>query len=244
MVDEPTNECSTDEKDVSDTSATIADDEKEATPKKKKGKGKIILLTVVIVIVVLFGGGGIAYAATHEDPHFCNFLCHVPMDPYVESYDNNVSINAKEAEATGLEGAPLSVTVHKESDQDINCLKCHEPKIDEQIAEGLKWVTGDYSVPLEGIKLVASETPKEGDTSGITFCLRPGCHTDASGADITTYDQLKKSTDDLPRNVHEGEHGYKDCRLCHNTHEQSVLLCSQCHNDLKLPEGWVKTKAK
>jgi hypothetical protein len=196
------------------------------------------LLAVVIVVVLFFGGGGITYAATHEDPHFCNFVCHVPMDAYVASYDDNISINEKEVDATGPDAAPLSVTLHKESDQDINCLTCHEPNIEEQITEAMAWVSGDYTMPLEGIKVVASDQPKEGEVSGFTFCLREGCHAE------TTYDELKESSSDLARNVHEGQHGYTECSSCHQTHEQSVLLCSQCHNDITLPEGWVKQKTK
>jgi hypothetical protein len=233
-----------DEFDPTKVTKGSGDANEKAPAPKKKGKAKIILLTVVIAVVVVFGGAGVAYGVTHEDPNFCNFICHVPMDPYVESYNNNVSINELEVEATGPEGAPLSVTVHKDSDQDINCLKCHEPDIGEQIQEGMKWIAGDYNVPLEGFKLVASETPKAGEVSGVTFCLREGCHTDDGGASINSYEALKESSSDLARNVHEGEHGYTECSTCHQTHEQSVLLCAQCHNDLKLPDGWVKTKPK
>jgi hypothetical protein len=207
-------------------------------PKKRsKGKRNKALATLAIIIVVLIGGSGAAYATTHEDPHFCNFLCHTPMDPYVESYDNNASIVAAEVEATGADGAQLSVTVHKDSEeQEINCLSCHVADLGEQINEGIHWVTGDYTVPLEGITLVDSENPKEGEVSGTEFCLREGCH------EVTTRDQLAESTSDLVRNPHSSHLTAEDCSSCHQTHEQSVMLCAQCHNDVEIPEGWITKK--
>jgi hypothetical protein len=220
-----------------------AEPEISEKPKKPKGgKGKIILLVVVIVVVLIFGGGGVAYGTQHSNPSFCNFICHTPMDPYVESYHNNVSVNAAEADITGPEGALLNVTVHKNAEDSVVCVDCHNDGIDAQIAEGMAWVSGDYTVPLEGFKLVSTDKPKDGEVSGVTFCLREGCHTS------TTLEELKANTTDVTANgqpVHDGHHGYVNCSLCHQTHEQSVLLCAKpgCHSNVTLPEGWAKVKA-
>jgi flagellar basal body-associated protein FliL len=227
-----------DETDAEDVEAVAT----KAPGKRKRGKGRIILLAAAIVLVAVFGGGGIAYATQHDNPHFCNAICHTPMDPYVESYDNNLSVNAAEAETTGPDGAQLSVTLHKNSDQDINCLTCHNDGIDAQIQEGIAWVSGNYVVPLEGFSVVSSANPKEGEVSGVEFCLREGCH------EATTLDELKETTADVKVNgaaVHNGQHGYTNCSLCHQTHEQSVLYCasSGCHVEVTMPEGWTVPKA-
>jgi hypothetical protein len=208
-------------------------------PKKKRGLFGLalpvmILIIVGIVVVLLAGGGGLAYALFHDEPAFCNAICHTPMDPYVESYESGTSVNPVQTELPG----PLSVTLHKESDQEINCLSCHVPDMGEQIQEGMKWVTGDYELPLE-MKVVGGQ-PKEdsGDKGGVEFCLREGCH-----EGVTTIEELKQATDDQVRNPHDSHldpaNGVQDCSKCHQTHEQSYMLCSQCHGDAKVPEGWM-----
>ncbi|MDR1015554.1 MAG: cytochrome c3 family protein [Coriobacteriales bacterium] len=206
----------------------------ESAPKaKKKGKlGIKILIAVAAVIVVLGGGGGAAYAIFHSNPAFCNFVCHTPMDPYVESYQSGTSINAAQVDS----GARLSVTLHKESDQQLNCLSCHVPDMAEQIQEGIKWVTGDYELPLE-MKLAVQLKEGVDGKDGTAFCLREGCH-----EGITTLDELKAATSDQHRNPHDYHGGKLDCDTCHQTHEQSVLMCTQCHNDIDLPDGWLTYK--
>jgi flagellar basal body-associated protein FliL len=216
------------EAETTESDSEAADE--EAKPKKKKMKlGVKILIIVAAVIVVLGAGGGGGYLAVHDQPWFCNFICHTPMDPYVASYEEGVSINPLQTE-----GVILSVTLHKDSDQQLNCLKCHEPEMSEQIEEGLKWVTGDYELPVE-MKIVAGE-PKEGsgNKSGPTFCRREGCHTD-----VSSIEELKAVTAEQHRNPHDSHLGNQDCSNCHQTHEQSVMMCTQCHADAQVPEGWL-----
>jgi flagellar basal body-associated protein FliL len=224
------------EQDSLDETKSVDDEEQhdDEAPKPKKKLGFKILIVVVIVIVVLAGGGGGAYAIFHSNPAFCNFICHTPMDPYVESYQNGTSVNAAQAESQ----ATLSVTLHKDSDQQLNCLDCHVTSMEEQINEGLHWVSGDYELPLE-MKVVAAQIEEEpgGNKNGEAFCLRPECH-----EGITTLDDLKKATDDRHRNPHDSHLGNQDCSNCHQTHEQSVLVCSQCHNDAEVPDGWLTYK--
>ena len=206
--------------------------DEEPAEEKKKGKGLKVLLIIVIILVVLVGGGGIAYSTLHDTPGFCNFLCHVPMDPYVASYNENISKNPLQLDYADTN--KLSVTVHKESDQEITCLGCHEPTMSEQIAEGLKWVTGDYDVPLQ-MRLIYKQ-PAEGtnDKNGMDFCLREGCH-----EGITTIEELKVANADLARNPHDNHNGNQNCYICHKTHELSVMPCTQCHLDATVPDGWL-----
>ncbi len=204
----------------------------EETPKKvkQKGKGKIILLVVVIVVVLLFGGGGIVYATQHSNPQFCNLICHVPMDPYVASYMDGTSVNPAQTDAVGA----LDITAHKESDQALVCVNCHMEGIESQIQEGIAWVSGNYTQPLEGFELSAKEEPKEGEKSGIEYCLRPECH-----EGIGSLADLKESTSDLKRNPHESHNGDQNCTNCHQIHEQSMMMCTQCHADAEVPDGWL-----
>jgi hypothetical protein len=212
----------------------VSGDEQDPKPKKKMGLGIRILLVVAIVIVVLAGGGGGAYAIFHDNPAFCNVVCHTPMDPYVESYNTGVSVNAAQADS----GALLSVTLHKDSDQNLNCLSCHVTTMEEQINEGKNWITGDYELPLE-MKIVAKPIEEEpgGDKNGETFCLRPECH-----EGVTSIDDLKQVTADQHRNPHDSHLGNQDCSNCHQTHEQSYMMCNQCHADAEVPDGWMTYK--
>jgi hypothetical protein len=186
----------------------------------------------------LVGGGAGVYFGTHDQPGFCNFICHTPMDPYVASYNDGTSILPIQAEAqaeAAQAGTPivLSVTLHKESDQQLNCLDCHEPTMSEQITEGIKWISGDYSVPLAGFEVVPS-TPREGQKAAEEFCLREGCH-----EGIASLEDLKKATADEHRNPHNSHNGDQACTKCHQTHEQSVMWCTQCHGDSTVPDGWL-----
>jgi hypothetical protein len=206
----------------------VATDDKPKKP-KKRGKAKIVILAVVIVVVLLFGGGGAVYATQHSNPAFCNVVCHTPMDPYVASYQNGTSINPLQ---TGLT-APLSVTIHKDAGQDIVCVTCHTDGLDTTIGEGISWLTGDYSVPLENLTLTLKE-PKEHQRAAVETCLRSGCH-----EGISSLEDLKASTADLKRNPHDSHNGDQDCTTCHQTHEQSVAWCTQCHADATIPDGWL-----
>jgi hypothetical protein len=228
---EPVGSAESAAEESADDNAESAD---EAQPKPKKKLGIKILIVVAIVVVVLAGGGGGAYAAFHDNPAFCNFICHTPMDPYVASYQDGISINPAQAES----GALLSVTLHKDSDQQINCLNCHVTSMSEQINEGMHWVSGDYELPLE-MKVVSAQIEEEpgGDKNGVAFCLRPECH-----EGITSLDDLKKATADQHRNPHESHLGNQDCSNCHQTHEQSLMLCTQCHADAEVPDGWMTYK--
>jgi len=218
------------------------EESKEVKP-KKKGKGKKALIIIVIVVVVIFGGGFAAYSVFHSNPAFCNFLCHTPMDPYVISYDDNISTVAAQADS----GATLLVTQHK--DQGLDCLSCHVPTFSEQVTMAMHWVSGNYTVPLNALTLVV-QNPGDGQQSGVDFCLRPGCHDG-----VTSLDDLKAlyAGKNVVRGYDYNWHnnhvspltGATDCSDCHKSHEQSVMICTQCHlADFQntpglLPDGWI-----
>jgi len=235
---DPTNNQETAGKD--EAAAKPAETAEEGSPKtkKKKGVGFKVLIVVIIVVVVLAGGGGAAYGIFHPNPHFCNFICHTPMDPYVNSYLNNVSVNPQETDLT----SPLCVVVHKDSDENVICLDCHRDGLSTQISEGVSWVTGNYEFPLTPFKLTYKD-PKAGtnDKNGPEFCLQPGCHTGINSIDDLKAANINVSTSSTVRNPHDNHNGNMDCSTCHKMHEQSTLYCAQagCHTDIQLPAGWI-----
>ena len=56
----------------------------EPAAQKKKKKWPIVVGVVVAVLVV----AGAGFWVWHEQPSFCNAICHSPMDYYVETYDS------------------------------------------------------------------------------------------------------------------------------------------------------------
>ena len=77
------------------------------------------------VVAVVMVAAGVGFWTWHEQPSFCNAICHEPMDNYVEGYFND---------------ATLMANTHKKR-ADVTCLECHEAKLSEQVAEG--HVVGD-----------------------------------------------------------------------------------------------------
>jgi len=195
---------------------------------KKKGKARLIILVIVIVLVLLFGGTGVVYATQHSNPLFCNAICHSPMNPYVESYFDGVSINPLQTDLK----YPLGVNVHR--DNDVVCVDCHTDGLGIQINEGIAWITGNYPQPLNPLVMTIREPNAPHQRSGITTCLNEGCH-----EGISSLDDLKASTADLKRNVHDNHNGAQNCSLCHQMHEQSTVFCTQCHADAPMPDGWL-----
>ncbi|MCI8469113.1 MAG: cytochrome c3 family protein [Eggerthellaceae bacterium] len=119
----------------------------EGAPAQRRRKKWPVVVGVVAVVCVLAGAG---FMVWHEQPSFCNAICHEPMDPYVEGYYSD--------------DATLVAAAHQR--EDVTCLQCHVPTIGEQVTEGIAWATGDFYVPLERHDLATNE-----------FCLVDGCHT-------------------------------------------------------------------
>ncbi|WP_462134726.1 cytochrome c3 family protein [Slackia piriformis] len=146
----------------------------------------------------------------HEQPSFCNAICHVPMDNYVEGYyeDETLCANAHYREGT-------------------MCLQCHEPKIDEQIAEGIAWVKGDFEVDERG------DIATVGVTADEKMCATPECH---DMQDVMAETQDWGGEEGV--NPHDSHQGTPiDCSNCHGVHKASNMYCNTCH-DYETPQGW------
>jgi Nitrate/TMAO reductases, membrane-bound tetraheme cytochrome c subunit len=96
----------------------------------------------------------------------------------------------------------------------VTCHQCHESSISIQAEEGLKFVTGDYKTPLDKREFGTRE-----------FCLK--CHSDSGGA--TTFEEAQTKTNFGESNPHDSHNGEQDCNLCHNMHQQSQVMCAECH---------------
>ena len=114
---------------------------------------------------------------------------------------------------------------------DANCLSCHVPTIGEQLTEGVEWVTGNFYNPLSERSLDNLERWKA-DSKGEYFCLNSACH------DMSK-EELSEVYADWDRNPHSWHHTEYTCSDCHKSHRASVMVCSQCHDDSTLPEGWI-----
>ena len=56
-----------------------------APSKKRKTDRRWPIVAAVVAVVVAVAGGG--FWVWHEQPSFCNAICHTPMDPYVAAFD-------------------------------------------------------------------------------------------------------------------------------------------------------------
>lgn len=206
---------------ASDVSTT-----EEAAPKKKKGKKWPIVVGVVVVVLIAAGAG---FWVWHEQPSFCNAICHTPMDPYLPTYEAEPGQPATDKWGNEVENASgMMAAVHRVAGED--CLSCHVPTLGEQMTEGMNWISGNYINPLE-----------ERDTEQLTeargaepdeFCLNESCHN-------LTRDDLIQATKDMEFNPHVAQHGEIACSECHKAHRASVVYCTQCHSEAEVPEGWL-----
>lgn len=184
------------------------DNPENKPPKRRRLKLKIAL-GVVAFLVLIFGGSGIVYATQHGNPHFCNFICHSPMDPYVEGYYSD--------------DAALLITSHMDAGE--TCVDCHTPNMEQQIDEGIKWATGDFKDPMALRRFGTTE-----------FCLQPGCHTDYD--DYASLAAATANYQGSGFNPHKGAHGELECYTCHSVHDKSRLYCKSCHAEMPVPADW------
>ena len=212
---------------IKDQETTEAAAEETAAPAKKKKSPKrwqIVLIVVVAVIAV----GGIGFGVWHNQPSFCNAMCHTPMDNFVESYSNNSSTLAyAHGHVDGSNTTAASTLKDGVSDSSLNCLSCHTPKLDEQVTEGIAWISGNYSVDTDGNPVISNPSY----VANKEFCTT--CH---------DYEKVIAATehywgDDEPANPHASHQGELDCSSCHNVHGTSTLMCTSCHN-FTTPDGW------
>ncbi len=186
-----------------------ANDESAHAPKSKNKKKPAIVAATVVVVLVLAGAG---FWVWHEQPSFCNAICHSPMDKYVESYSSG--------------DAGKLVTAHAEAGK--NCLDCHNPVITEQLTEVCTWVADGYPMTDDGMLNTGTEIANE------QFCTNDGCHNMQDVVDAT----WGFEGNDPKYNPHSSHQDNQlECGDCHKSHETSTLYCAKCH-DLNLPEGW------
>lgn len=211
---------------AAEASATEDSATKEAAP-KKKGKKWPIVVGVVVVVLIAAGAG---FWVWHEQPSFCNAICHTPMDPYLPTFEAEPGQPATDKYGNEVQNASAMLApMHRVAGK--TCLSCHIPVISEQVGEVTAWVSGNYTYPLE-----ERDTTKLVEASGVKpdeFCLNESCHN-------MTRDDLTKATAGMgKRNPHLAQHGERACTDCHKSHRASVNACTQCHSDAPVPDGWL-----
>lgn len=210
-----------------DTEAVVDSTTNEAAP-KKKGKKKWPIIVGVVAVVVIAAGAG--FWVWHEQPSFCNAICHTPMDPYLPTYEaepGQASLDKwgnEVADASGMMAATHRV-------EGKSCMSCHVPSIGEQVAEGMAWVSGNYYSPLEERDLEQLVEARGVDDD--EFCLNASCH------NLTRDDLIAATADKGEYNPHVAQHGEQTCSNCHKAHRASVNACTQCHSDAVVPDGWL-----
>jgi len=203
-----------------------ADAKKPASKLKGLSKKKKILAGVLALIVVV----GVGFWSWHETPEFCVSICHKPMDSkyldtlYANPYEKAVDKWGNDVEYAGAMLASLHGNMGK------RCMACHEPAIEEQVTEGLEWIAGNYMNPLSERDLARLVFYRHaGETE---FCLNAGCHN-------ITKSGLTELTANMSRNPHSWHHSEYTCSDCHKAHRASVMICTQCHEDVEYPMGWL-----
>ncbi len=193
---------------------------KEPAAKKANSHRGLIVTAVVVAVLVVAGTGMLVW---HNSPSFCSTVCHTPMSKYVSDFETDSISGSSTAMLAAYHGA----------DANMNCLGCHEATIDEQIAEGMSWMSGNYNFDSATQQLQSRSD--EFTTAG--FCLKSGCH-----GNVNTTDDLTVATADRAFNPHDwSQHGVIACGSCHKAHETSEFYCTQCHLEStysSVPDGW------
>jgi hypothetical protein len=175
--------------------------------KSRRGIWMILIMSfAALTVISSLVTGGIIW---HKEPSFCG-TCHTPMNNYVQNYFGG--------DTTQL------ITKHASGDTlKLKCVDCHESIISEQVREGMHWVSGNYTYPLE-----------KGIIGTRRFCMSTGCHVESKIIEAT---KDHKNTL-FAYNQHDPRHGKQECYTCHSMHGNSVLTCNQCHK-YELPKGWI-----
>ncbi len=179
-----------------------------------KGKGKRRWPIVVGVVAVVLVCAGIGFNAWHNQPSFCNAICHTPMDYYVDGY------------YAGAETGHASLAAAHE-DAGVTCLQCHEATLEAQVNEGTAWISGAYSVTADGSVQPQLIPADKGQ------CAAAGCH---EGQDVVAATENWGGQQGVnPHVSHQGE--AIDCSNCHSVHGESNMYCNACHS-YEVPAGW------
>jgi len=158
----------------------------------------IIVIGVLLGVVVIGGVGAVGLWQYHEKPEFCG-TCHI-MDPYVASWQES------------------DYGAYAHAIEDVTCLECHVPTVEQQVNELVVYMQGDYEIPLPELEYPMEE------------CFE--CHEHGS------YEEVIQLTADLELNPHGSHLGQLDCDICHSMHDVSAYYCADCHDDTEVGPGW------
>lgn len=226
------------------SAAQNASPEKRPTYQKNRKKKTVAIIGIVVAVVAVAGAG---FWAWHETPSFCGAICHTPMDPYLDTYEQESGTAGTDKWGNSVDSTNAMLAVsHRENESEATCLSCHTPTFSEQVSEGVAWITGSYEAKANdtyGAVLNEKSLSDLTAASGAdpeSFCLNEACHTNDDGT-VMTRDDLAKLTSNQKRNPHVDQHSNTTCTDCHKAHRASVNQCSGCHADSTIPEGWLKS---
>ena len=229
----------------------------DKAPNESKGLKRIskrakVTIGVILAVVLV---GGIGFYQWHEQPSFCGAICHNPMDMYLVNYTDGQNDAYGNEMKTDAHKMAMMAYMHKEVNSQT-CLQCHVAAMEEQITEGVHWVTGNFETAGTNSlgytymhEATGDQLVKYRSVTADEFCLVPGCHTDTAGNEVLTREQLTAVTANLAadlganpdRNPHyfTKHYGVNQCTDCHKGHSQSVNMCTDCHDDAPVPDGWL-----
>jgi cytochrome c nitrite reductase small subunit len=165
-------------------------------------KKKTIVIGVLLGVVVIGGVGAIGLWTYHEEPQFCA-TCHI-MDPYLASWQDS------------------DYGAYAHAVEDVTCLDCHVPTVQQQVDELVVYMKGDFTVPLEQRDF------------GSDFCL--DCHLPNGH---TSEEEVIQLTAGMEVNPHDSHLvGETDCETCHKMHGPSEDYCAECHGPVATGPGW------
>lgn len=223
-----------------ETKKTEAAPAEGAAPAPKKHKKAVVAVVIVAVLVV----AGIGFNIWHEQPSFCQTMCHIE-NTYVNNYSqpqNSVGTDkyGNEVSNTNAMMAVLHSHTDASAKPEIVCVDCHVPNNFELAHDGMNYVTGNYVYPRN--ERSDDDLMKWDNKDGTQFCVNENCHAYLRGADgKVDRDKLEQSTQRMDFNPHSQHHEGIEmtCTECHKGHRASVLECTGCHDDVELPDGWV-----
>ena len=113
------------------------------TPSPKRGRRKVTAVVATVAVVLVAAGAG--FMVWHDQPSFCNAICHTPMDGYLTTYESTPGEAATDKWGNQVaDASSMLAPVHAQ--EGITCVGCHVPQMSEQVTEGFGWLTGSYSV--------------------------------------------------------------------------------------------------
>jgi nitrate/TMAO reductase-like tetraheme cytochrome c subunit len=177
------------------TNTETAEKETQVVKKSKKQIWTIVGIVVLFLVIAGAGTGGYLIHLSNTSPEFCA-TCHI-MQKNVTSYLTSNDLD------------------HVHSQANVKCKDCHDYPVQAEVASGINFVTGNYTVGDDGeLKQVSYSND---------MCLK--CH--------ISYEHVAASTDFLYRNPHKNHNGQLECKTCHVSHGDQVNYCSTCHDNGK-----------